>query len=1129
MIVTLLTLLIQMYSWAGSCSLSVIGGVPKSNNPYTKIEINSTQADTIGHYYINGSHTKLISEFTVHESSGLAKRLSSLFEAHPNPTKPNQVNFSTQIEVVIVDHFQQVKGLAESPNSTVERYQDPMLILDIDIHANFKRVYFLSKTLDSSLALRMPLPKTVFQAPAQKIVVKKYASPSFHSLLPETNRIFIGGLISISAEPPEGFFAASTTAEFESKGWKPVSADEADIWIYRTADSRPESYFKFQFPSLDRPSATNYSRKFKIATGLGPMNDSSSSGGSEADLLWLGDEQEGSLEEYLRFIKQPDFKLEGLKQFNGFTQKLTPRSVWVGNIAVTHGLTQKGFNQLTTDVKTYRKVFSREYDKSLLELFQHSEADAQNESYLLATSRGCSQGCSLCCSGGLSEFQFFTADRMIKELEKIADDAKVTESNKKVNIFFVDSNFNNNPSRIIEFAKRYKESSLFGRFNFYIRHNTVNGFLKAKVGSENKLPNEDLIQAYHTLGIHEIFMGIDSYDDASTFTLKTHRNKVAKGAENAKPIYSVTELKLLIESFNSKGMYTKGFYLKNNPWVSDFDRIDSYYHLLEIWLNNPRFSIDTRNEDVNKLKPFSGSPIGAVSAQLGGLDDGYRYVAKTPLGEIDEIMHFKGLGAPRETPHQERIAINEWLVDMGKIKRSVIILLDSPDHSQHEYAHKILLKLSEKESELLSQLKREKSNASLNELITSTESFLKKYPAGTTLQSDVQKNEFIKSSQSLVDGLKQQYRASDRDQSVGYDSSLSGLDSRSKHTIKDLRAYLTSNLGSETLHAIQNGSTEFRIVLGDGKDALAWVHSDGWKNIKIIEKKEGFHQVYSAEKGTQKVYFIVRVNGEDRKIHIQSLLKLANLPHERLRTVGEHHSWRSDYVKTFQSLGEKPDAVFYGFPMSVLGAILLENKLGNILHIKKYYALKKERHSTPNIATESDLKNIFMFKVERADGKKIRIFNSLYGDLSRDLLLALNDIGANNIIFAGTAGALTSQFHVGQVVNPLEIKYERISTPNLETEEWLQNRIRAGVSVIDVELGYWLDVAKLNPKIKLQSYLMVSDVLSGEHSKDMTEWKSSDGNAITPVIIQSLRRALGDEPRSSFKIKKMERVHLIRH
>jgi len=574
----------------------------------TKLENNASMMGVSGNIYVRLAYSG--EKLTIPHAADIARAVAVNF--------PHETLKATSVtEILVVDHFDDLGTLAESPSGFVYRQRGKNIVIDTDTQAEFRRIYLLREAAGENLEMGASLDRMAFVAPgtAKPIRVKIQAPDrALAPLIKKDSSVFTGGLISLSAEPPEGFFAAATAAELEQRGHVITNAEKADIWIYRVPDSRGDSYFKFNFSAADRPHDIPYASKFKIATGIGPASDPISLGGREADLLWLGDEQHGAIDAYLRTISKPDLTVRDLQAHAGFIQRLSDQEVLLGRPDKAHGLTNDGFNQLHTDPARYRRVYSEEYDQYLRSLFQDQGPPPAKASYLLATSRGCTQGCAICCSGGLKSFQSFTGPRMMEEIEKLAVHGKL-EKGEAIDVFLLDSNLNNNPKRLIEFADLYEKSPYHGQFRFYVRHNTVNGFLLPEVEGV-KAVNHALIDAYHRLGIDEVFMGIDTFDDASTLTLKTNRIKVAKSGIAARPTYTSQEVRTLIDAFDKKGMQSKGFFLTNNPWVTDMDRIDAYYNIADLWFKNSRFSIDARNRNVLRLKPFEGSPIQRATQVL---------------------------------------------------------------------------------------------------------------------------------------------------------------------------------------------------------------------------------------------------------------------------------------------------------------------------------------------------------------------------------------------------------------------------------------------------------------------------------------------------------------------------------
>jgi hypothetical protein len=687
---------VDVLASSAKCSVYLRPGMLGYSTDLNRIERNGSLHGVVGSLLVDTTHSGFSAPVTTPSALALSKSVASLFPA-------GALSETSVTEIFILDSLDRLEGVAQSVSSEVRRRIVDGVAVDFDSSQDFYRVYIPSAFFDENLALKRKLPAAAFAAEGRSLVrvnpLKRRKLAPLVKGPKKDGSVFVGGLISISAEPPEGFFAASTAAELGKSGWRVAPADEADIWVYRVPDSRPDSYFEFTYASPDRPKPSSYEGKFKVATGIGPSTHPESVGGREADLLWLGDEQMGPLDRYLQKIARPGLFLEDLYVERGVIQRLDDRRVVLAGVNQRYALTQKGFDAMETDPTIYRRVFDREYDMFLLSLFKDSRPNAKNRSFLLATSRGCSQGCSICCSGGLSQFQYFSAPRMMQELEKIASYAKMGP-NENFNVFLVDSNFNNNPARIIEFAELYRASPYDRRFDFFIRHNTVNGFLKPGKGG-GKVANEELIAAYRTLGIREIFMGVDSFDDASTITLKTHKFKVAKEGAKSRPIYSMKELESLLSAIEAQGLYAKGFFLTNNPWVSDLDRIDAYYNLIELWLKNPHFSIDSaRDRNVIRLKPFDGSPIGETSKLMGHslVKDG-RFVARGPMGEMDEIMEFAGLGRPRVDGNVDGVIAEFW-TGIEKIRAGAEYLLAAKNAEDREYAKWVLAKLIQRSGAL---------------------------------------------------------------------------------------------------------------------------------------------------------------------------------------------------------------------------------------------------------------------------------------------------------------------------------------------------------------------------------------------------------------------------------------------
>ncbi len=1100
----------------------------------TRLEINAPFYGVSGSFRVDVSQSGKTEAITAPQASILA---ASVARAMPAGTLKDE----SVTEIVVVSAMSEVARIQESPTGNVRRLRSADAIMDQDAAVDFRRVYVLRSALKDDFSFKTAPESTLFKVPESSILTTPIQRERrIGPLLGPRASVFVGGLISISAEPPEGFFAAATASELKAKGYSVKSAEHADVWLYRVPDSRPESYFDFLHPSADRPADTPRGPKFKIASGIGPAHNPGSTGGAEANLLWLGDEQNGALEGFLRTISKADLSLSDLYAHKGFVQSLSPTEVVVGGIDHAHAMTSAGFDAMDTDPEAYRRIYSEEYDQYLLSLFDHPQDAASLKSYLLATSRGCSQGCAICCSGGLSKFQFFSPSRMMRELEKIAVHARLGPG-QAANVFFIDSNFNNNPKRLIEFADLYERSSLKGKFRFYVRHNTVNGFLQN--GPEGtKVPNVELINAYARLGIRQVFMGVDSYDDAGTRTLKSSWKLLARKGVDTRPTYTFDEVRALVRAFEFSGLSSRGFFLTNNPWVSDLDRIDGYYNLLELWLENPHFSVDVRNRDVIRLKPFAGSPITDVAAKMENepVKDG-RFIAQGALGEMDELMKFSELDA-EAAKRGPAAGLEQFRASINRLRESLEKIAGDPA------ARLIIQKLLARDAQLARFLKGKPAS---RRLLADISRFARIHRALAAFDPADQRKAFEEASASLVSGLVEIGAMKKPEPGVnGYRGELAGLEAGQKHTIKDVSRYLQDNLGSEAVAAARGGKSRFLIVVGDGQKALEAAKAQGWKMGERLSKPEGFHQVYRAvdEKG-EKAYVIIRVNGDDRLLHVQSLLKLAGLPGEKIRSVGKRVSWKAEYLKSFRKAGYVPDAVTIGFANTAVDSILLRNKGENARHFAQMVANYERKHAAPALG-QHDLDGLEMQALEFVGGKKLWLFNCMYGDLSKDLIEALLELGVTRITYMGTAGAVNPGFRVRDVVAPKSllradgsreeldwilplpsvargIVYQRVSTPNVETDSWLEKAKGSGVDLIEVELEHLLDCLRRHPEVAFSAALVVSDVLSGEKHKDMTEWGLRDLRALLPALSKILDATLGLSGSQDYRIKSYRTVPLV--
>lgn len=385
----------------------------------------------------------------------------------------------------------------------------------------------------------------------------------------------------------------------------------------------------------------------------------------------------------------------------------------------------------------------------------------------------------------------------------------------------------------------------------------------------------------------------------------------------------------------------------------------------------------------------------------------------------------------------------------------------------------------------------------------------------------------------------------------GYDPQLADVAAGAPHTVKNLRGYLKDNLGDDVMRVIGRGKAPILIGVGAGRESLERVKALGWRLGTKVEKREGYHQVWTArDPQGRKGYVIQRVNGDDRILHIQSLLKLAGVPADRVWTVGATVSWREHYREVFKKVGHVPDLVFYGFANSAIAATLVRSPVLNARHLLTL----RSAFNTKNAAIRGDagdahdLDGMSMQVLELADGRKVWFLHCLFGDLVKDLVGAAADHGAKNISYIGAAGSLEDHGRMGEVLIPEFHRkpdgsqerlarlpdipgvprrgvYLRVPTPNVGTRAWTAAARASGVGLIESELAYVLEELKDRPDVRLQAALVISEAVFGPDGRDMTQWSRFDLAPLRPVLRRVLDAALSPKPKS-YAVKRYYTVPL---
>jgi hypothetical protein len=351
----------------------------------------------------------------------------------------------------------------------------------------------------------------------------------------------------------------------------------------------------------------------------------------------------------------------------------------------------------------------------------------------------------------------------------------------------------------------------------------------------------------------------------------------------------------------------------------------------------------------------------------------------------------------------------------------------------------------------------------------------------------------------------------------GFDPRLRAVSGREPHTLRDLSKYVRANLGSELIKRLRAG-TDIYILEGNGADALARFAKRGWRPVRELAKTAGFHRAYLMKRGAAEAIAISRVNGEDRIIDVQGLIKLAGGRGSQVATVRGFHSWKPTYRDTFRRLGHQPDLVIYGLSWPAASALL---QLGD------HFDRKAMSELFPRDETRtggSDIAQRSMKVIRFANGQRIWLMQPLYGQLAGDFTEALFKHGVGRFLYLGTAGAVDPGLRLGDWLSPARMLgadgrersltrlhpipglpktglYQRVPTANLQTQRWIRRASARKVAAVETELGHVLRVLDQYPEVPAHAALLMSVVLQGPNVTDY----STIGLGEIPNVEESIR------------------------
>ena len=146
--------------------------------------------------------------------------------------------------------------------------------------------------------------------------------------------------------------------------------------------------------------------------------------------------------------------------------------------------------------------------------------------------------------------------------------------------------------------------------------------------------------------------------------------------------------------------------------------------------------------------------------------------------------------------------------------------------------------------------------------------------------------------------------------------------------------------------------------------------------------------------------------------------------------------------------------------------------------------------------------------------KRIRLISNVWGNEAKPIADALIETGHTNFTYIGTAGGLTKDYRVGDVVSPAKVQLQSGLTIDLpppsfkpeglkeggsltqvaslfdESQEWLAKQKSKGHDLVEMEVGYLAESFHKKPGVKFNVFLLVSDMV-GEEGETLDQASSS--------------------------------------
>lgn len=347
------------------------------------------------------------------------------------------------------------------------------------------------------------------------------------------------------------------------------------------------------------------------------------------------------------------------------------------------------------------------------------------------------------------------------------------------------------------------------------------------------------------------------------------------------------------------------------------------------------------------------------------------------------------------------------------------------------------------------------------------------------------------------------------------------------HTIQDLEKFLKDKLGIEVIESIKGKSARYIVVSGPARSPFDYFKRDTILSYREIHNPFGAFNTLEVKLRDGSIsYVFTNINGSSRETQIFSLLKLAGASSDRVQHLGRSSRYHSLYRRTFKKIGHRPDLVVFGFANTAVEGLLEGGAKRNLeTMIRKNKDYSKNKWIKPRF-DEHELWKMGVQVLEFESGKKVWLIDNEYGDRAAWLMDSLHEIGSRRTVFLGTAGSLNSEYKIGDILTPQRLvgltqdtnspkirgkipprgSHGDVDSPSLETKDWLNEQIQAGVDYVDVELQ------KVVPRVakdsEFSAYLVISDEINSPTIKDYTHWGEAERQGVKIKITSILRKHL---------------------